>query len=664
MTTSPESHRSPEPFSPSAEQLAAANVDSIDEFRDYQHDAEAHEIISATSPSNQAERLRALQTSEKKTIDAYLEAKGIPAGDFRDALAARYAENSYYAISNADWHLGNFEVIGQDEEGNDIHEETTQSGRDAAQDSYETFARGYTVATPNAADAPTGYIDQPTLTNLDPTTVLNFKPNLDPPTVNINPNNGNTLDPPTIPDLQPVKSQGEIYREGLDTDPRFIKAQENFENARDELAKLAARRSGKLMSPKLRELQVALRANYNHSLVELKAFEFRAYELDNPVNPSDPDASAEQAQRFAVELALQAEFELTNATNEAIKETPLGKLCNSAAVQWMITGNTTTRIAKGVAVGALIGGAGALIAGAGAGAGVVAGIGMGAKLVKNFAVRDAKKGQALDTSDINDQAAHTHALNDHADYANTQAETMKSVLREKATTYEAAVRKEQSKRRRSAAFAMGTIAIGAAAADAIGHLSGVFGSADTPNYEDDPSLAPPGSLETNGPAPVTNVPLETDRGGTIYDVPKTPETGLGSGANSGASIGTTETSTGAGVDSSTDTGVDSSGASDVVGNSAHSGIGEIASNSGVASGVSPEVGANGLHIEKGDGWFKVMKDIVPVNQRADVLQASGRELTRAGYAYFDQARGEYGLKMPSSGVLSQRAIDILTSHVK
>jgi len=248
----------------------------------------------------------------------------------------------------------------------------------------------------------------------------------------------------------------------------YIEAERNtLVRLREEVAKLSAKRQGRLLGDGGEAYSEAVKA-YNAQVVKLGRLEKKDIIEDETI--SDVTKKAE-----VVGYLFQEQNELRKASVEKLENTAVSKF-----VEFMNRGNIAQRIAKGVAlcVGASViaAGAGAVIGIAGGAAivgGATAGIIGAGRFARGFARSDAKRGRGL--QELNDISHLEKAQNVEVENDN-HFDAIFSHFQE---NYEKDIDKEQAKRRRSVIAGLSGIAlgtgIGAAVAFAADALPGVEG---------------------------------------------------------------------------------------------------------------------------------------------------------------------------------------------
>ena len=264
--------------------------------------------------------------------------------------------------------------------------------------------------------------------------------------------------------------------------------------------------------------------------------------------------------------------------------------------RWMNEGSRKKRLAKGVAIGLIVGTGGSLLAGA-AGAGILAGGAVAAsRFVRGYTARHTEGMDRLDTEKAVNDAAYRANMHD-GDVVEKNADILNGY-------FERDSKREQAKRRKAFAWGAGSIAVGAAA----GHLlhlgiDHVAGWADHNNFG-----GHPGADNHTSPAnPLDDGDHAPDNGGGN----QTPD-------NSG----------GNGHETPTPKGHELLNAQDV------------------------------YNVHPGEGWYETLQDMgVPEDKWADVLNDAGPKLHEQGWAYFDNAHHEWRISKP--GHLSNAAVQAL-----
>lgn len=292
----------------------------------------------------------------------------------------------------------------------------------------------------------------------------------------------------------------------VDKDPAIIAARANVNNLRSELAALSAKRQGRLFNRKSGNLQEeydAKRAAYETALNELIKLELSAERTAGLERD-------EEQERVEVAFRLIDQFKkLQTESVEHLMNTKVGGF-----VKWMTTGGTFKKILKGVAVGAGVGVVGAAITaftlgtGLGAlGAGVATGAAMAGRFARGFAMADNRGGRGMDVVDSEGRdSAFSKELITKTGKDKDTSQTVDAAHRILMEKFEADTKKEQGKRKKSTAIALGSIALGSVLAYGVneiadhhyGHIKGMYDSVHSGDAEFKP-----------GPANVIEHPTKT-----------------------------------------------------------------------------------------------------------------------------------------------------------
>lgn len=265
---------------------------------------------------------------------------------------------------------------------------------------------------------------------------------------------------PTAPEA-PVAIESSVEA----VDPAIEAARGQLDTLRDRLSTLSAKRQGRLFGEGGEKYEEANRA-YKEQIQKLGRLELAAELADESLSETDKNA-------LVIAFLFAEQQELRKQTTEKLKGTTVGRF-----VEWMNKGGALKRIGKGVLIGAAAGavgagiGAAAGVAGVAAiGAGIATGATMATRFARGFAFADARKGRGM--KELGD---------DHAVEARDTTETsddedaLARYARFFDEKFEEDTRKEQSKRRKSVAWGLGGVALGAGIAGTAAALidTGVF----------------------------------------------------------------------------------------------------------------------------------------------------------------------------------------------
>ncbi|MBL8159923.1 hypothetical protein JNJ66_05660 [Candidatus Saccharibacteria bacterium] len=484
----------------------------------------------------------------------------------------------------------------------------------------------------------------------------------------------------------------------------FKNAHIDYEIARDKLAALGAKHASSLrtrMSRSKRQEMATARYEYEAAMIALGHRELEIFRTENPITDDDParqaELTAESDRQFALAYALRSERDLQIDTNEQIKDTRLNRILGSAVVQYMINGQlfsskehdgwhgAVVKGAKGVIFGGAIGATTAVFAGLGLVTAAAAATGFALRAGRGFAIRDAREGNTLAV--VEDGGAFDKRLqeNHEATTANADFDT---VLSEAAFVgrehYDTSLYDERSKRRKSAIKSVGVAALGfgigyslTTAADAWNDIpvrppeeaprvipapgdSAPLGDEAVPSRGPDTEFnlpgglghdSTPGEVSGNNYSNMDSLPNpENQPGGTTPDqLEDYIDSGHDAAPEISSAVDSTEIDADTGVDTDVDTGADGGTG------------GEGTGTDGGDRLRMPELSS--YTVDRGMGFYELMGDIgIDHSQYAQVLQDAGPELRDQGYAYWDESRGNWGLRYPEGGKLPKEALQILYKH--
>ena len=266
----------------------------------------------------------------------------------------------------------------------------------------------------------------------------------------------------------------------------------NLSQSRDKWATLSAKRQGRARNQRIHGYNKA-RDDYN-KLAREKA---RRDSLD-VINDED----AEQVDKnVAVILSMiKEDKQLRELTTEKLQGTKV-----TGFINWMNKGGPVRRIGKGILLGAGVGLAGSVIAGA-AGATLLAGGAIatataGTRAFRGYAAADRDKRGMFESIDANSQAN----LQEYAAGLDPEDDSVEKIHSRLSGMFEDGSQMEQSKRRRAVAWGVGTMAVGATIGYAAHAGIEAWSGRDLqilPRYSDSPSLDTPkhvpGSEHTGG----------------------------------------------------------------------------------------------------------------------------------------------------------------------
>lgn len=254
----------------------------------------------------------------------------------------------------------------------------------------------------------------------------------------------------TIAETEPVATDTEDEVEAL---VDIAERRELLSTKRDELAKLSAKRQGRLAG-KGGEKYATAKQDYTDLMREVAKHDLRAQLDDEALSPDEKKA-------IVVGYLMDEQKILREKSLAELQGTPVSKFVN-----WMNKGGFVKRMFKGAAVGLGAGVAGAAIgfaAGAAGvatiGAGVAAAVTGATRFARGFATKDARNGRGINTMFSNEQ--HVTTLGELGDDQEHHVDT--SIDRLDAL-FENDIRHQQLKRRKSVGAGVLGIAIGAGVA--------------------------------------------------------------------------------------------------------------------------------------------------------------------------------------------------------
>lgn len=250
--------------------------------------------------------------------------------------------------------------------------------------------------------------------------------------------------------------------------PELERARNHLNSLRDEMAKVAAKRQGRLFSSK-NNSHADLEAEYDETLAILGKMECDTLLNDTTKTESEKNVGV-------IAFIFDEQQKLREATAKRLKNTSV-----STMIEWVNRGTKTQRLLKGAAIGA-----GSVLIGAGVGAivGAAAGVGLAAaatvtatsvtRFGRYYAKEDSKQGRGMSILDATQSekakrdAIHSLEQNSSGDKFTLASQQFKEL-------FDTDTKKEQEKRRKSARRAIGGVAlgmlVGGAAAYAIGEVA-------------------------------------------------------------------------------------------------------------------------------------------------------------------------------------------------
>ncbi|HEX6462141.1 MAG TPA: hypothetical protein VFZ58_02580 [Candidatus Saccharimonadales bacterium] len=247
----------------------------------------------------------------------------------------------------------------------------------------------------------------------------------------------------------------------INPSPELLQARDELKVLREELAKLSAKRMGRLISRgKTKKEFEKLQQEYHDKLIEVGKKEEELREQN------DPNRADDQKRLEVMTHLLENEKDLRGLTNDKLGNTKIARVA-----AWMNKGGKWAKIAKGVAVaapiGLITGGAGAVVVAALTGMGLVAAssagatgagiaFGFGGRFITNFIRKSADR--QIDIKEVNAKASQD-ALGKIDDIdTKTHEEIQRAATKEHSKELRGDIA-EQQKRRRRAAYKAGGIAL-------------------------------------------------------------------------------------------------------------------------------------------------------------------------------------------------------------
>lgn len=221
--------------------------------------------------------------------------------------------------------------------------------------------------------------------------------------------------------------------------------------ARTNLAQLSASRQRRIAGKGGEDYQEALK-EYNDELIARGKEQLQEVLNDDTLNDAEKN-------KKVIEYLFEEQNKLRSESLAAVKDSKQSKIIDWFARK-MDAKTTAGRIAKSIIFGAALGTAAAATLGLGGGVAAVVGVGIAAGTVKfsrAYAMREAKSGRGLSLAD---ESVKQKTL--EADFATpiTTDNAFEEFQAQLNQNFESDVKKEQAKRRKSVAIAMGTVAAG------------------------------------------------------------------------------------------------------------------------------------------------------------------------------------------------------------
>lgn len=262
---------------------------------------------------------------------------------------------------------------------------------------------------------------------------------------------------PTAP-LEPGGPQGGEDERTADV----IEAE--LDDARKEWANMQAKRQGRLWDRRI--------PGYNAAKERYERLKREMGITSLEVTLSDDSLSDDEKNAAVISYIFDENNKIRTLTSEEVEGTRINKFVKAVG-GWLNRGNGWVRLGKGVAVGVGVGAVGAgvgLLAGAaGAGAAVAGGAALIAKVplkfTKAYAQSDARQGRGMHQLEDDVKSEWSSEIND----TNGQS-VIDQVMSMSNRSFESDTKREQGKRRKTTAVAMGGIALGSLSAVGVASL--------------------------------------------------------------------------------------------------------------------------------------------------------------------------------------------------
>jgi hypothetical protein len=385
-----------------------------------------------------------------------------------------------------------------------------------------------------------------------------------------------------------TKTSTETTDKGLEVE------REHVDKLRAELAKLSARRQGRFWKKKSLEKEYTEKEEqYNNALIKLTRDELSAEKAAGKERTEDEER-AEAALRI-----ITSHHNLQAASVEELENTKIGTF-----IKLMTSGGRVARIAKGVALGVVVGAIGAGVtaatvgtAGGAVGAGIATALTLANRYARGLAAFDKDRG--VDVINLKGENLGTNYLQEAGAKEKSTPEAIEALHKHLMAQFEEATKAEVSKRRKATTKAMGAVIVGAALAEGVHALVDAVSSY---NVEDANNwLAGGNSSHTNALAG-TGDHLPQNPAPSIIEHPKVPE-----------------------------------------------------------KVYSP----NALSIKSGEGWYQTFKDMnIPKEEWSGLLEKVGPQLHDVqvgGHPLaYEMPNGQWGIRMTPGGKMPQEALDIIS----
>jgi len=366
--------------------------------------------------------------------------------------------------------------------------------------------------------------------------------------------------------------------------------------SRENWARAASKRLGRAFSIKDSK-RATLKEEYNTAVQSLGKLELRSVLEDDTVSVNDKKVEV-------LKYLFAEQKKLREQTLENLKGTKVSKF-----VEWMNRGKFATRVAKGIGIGVVAGVAGSVAAGA-VGAGIVAAGAVGAsRFVKGYASKDKHRGSKmpdkLDEVDSQNSDDTKIVLKHLA--ASDSSNILESASEKVNSFFEDDVKDEQKERRKSLAWGMGSIAVGAGAGYLLSNTS-VLNDAKDAIHDKISSWVNGASGDGGKPQGTVTQPGESGGGGD--GTPNHPD-----------------------------------------GGSNHHNVINL-----------HEVSQDARWVDPGEGWYQTFNELgIPQDNWQDVLQDAGPKLHEQGWAY-RMPDGQWGISQP--GRLPDSALRVIAESSK
>ncbi len=172
-------------------------------------------------------------------------------------------------------------------------------------------------------------------------------------------------------------------------------------------------------------------------------------------------------------IAIDYYIEEQNKLRELVRHESDNKVINKLS-NWMNKGSRKARLAKGVAIGAVFAGGGALLGVAGAGVALAAGAAGAGRFVRGYTQRHLSGMEKLDVNALAEKTQGEYG-DAPADTTESKMDRMSNIF---ANYFEEDAKKEQNRRKKALAWGVGSVAVGAGVGQLLAHAPGVSGAAE------------------------------------------------------------------------------------------------------------------------------------------------------------------------------------------